>query len=618
MSSKEPTLSPRAAELKAQANDCFKREDFDKAHELFTAAIVEESSSPALYSNRSATCVKLKRYKAALKDAEKALDPNWEKAHARVATAQELLCQWQPAMISYEKAASVARTSQQKDEYTRSAARVQARVMTSIQERMAAAHQYSVRAGSSRFDPMVKLQTLRAQGYKYGNDSAAFRLAHAFVGVKGGWENVQRLGKLTAMPDGSPLPPGAQWMLMGTPTLFDDLMGLVASVLNDPTNAFMYPSVEPWTRPLELVEALGAWFVQQPTVPAHANSAAKYVKAVDALYKRQGWENKDGQFGARAVLAGGIRLKLLTGLCTELLINDYGSAYTQYDSAYQMVKLGRDKWPHMWTPDKAGTSLSKTFQRAVRCRMLECKVLMYVKLGANTPQNLKEIETIAMEQLQSCQQHPVQRPTTSDVGLWQMWMGFDVSIRANAHMALALVARVRAEKGESKIGQYHYIDAKFGRLAMEHYIKAACLFPEDDKYFSRAMWYALEMQMRVGGVSLAAMDSMIEAAKGSEEAYDRFHGPQDRSGPDARDFILENREQLANQAAKRNITDPQNIILDRIPRYVTSGSRPPVLQSESSSDDGAAHITIAEVYTNVKRSRQNELASIANGVFLDD
>ncbi|KAF8322537.1 hypothetical protein DL93DRAFT_2071335, partial [Clavulina sp. PMI_390] len=76
MSSKEPALSPRAAELKAQANDFFKREDFEKAHELFTAAIAEESSSPALYSNRSATCVKLKKYKAALKDAEKTVKVN--------------------------------------------------------------------------------------------------------------------------------------------------------------------------------------------------------------------------------------------------------------------------------------------------------------------------------------------------------------------------------------------------------------------------------------------------------------------------------------------------------------------------------------------------------------
>ena len=66
-------LSPRAAELKAQANDLFKSGDFEKAFDVFTAAISEESQSPTLYSNRSATAMKMKNFAQALKDAEKAV-----------------------------------------------------------------------------------------------------------------------------------------------------------------------------------------------------------------------------------------------------------------------------------------------------------------------------------------------------------------------------------------------------------------------------------------------------------------------------------------------------------------------------------------------------------------
>ena len=73
MSSKEPTLSPRAAELKAQANNLFKSGDFGKAFDVFTAAISEENQSPALYSNRSAASMKMKNFGQALKDAEKAV-----------------------------------------------------------------------------------------------------------------------------------------------------------------------------------------------------------------------------------------------------------------------------------------------------------------------------------------------------------------------------------------------------------------------------------------------------------------------------------------------------------------------------------------------------------------
>jgi len=113
MPSTEPTLSPRTAELKAKANDLFKKGDFAGAFDAFSTAISEGGQSHALlFSNRSAAAMKLGNFTQALKDAEKAvkvrcnpisfmmtylnldaiqLDPDWEKAHGRVATAHEYL-----------------------------------------------------------------------------------------------------------------------------------------------------------------------------------------------------------------------------------------------------------------------------------------------------------------------------------------------------------------------------------------------------------------------------------------------------------------------------------------------------------------------------------------------
>lgn len=57
------------------------------------------------------------------------------------------------------------------------------------------------------------------------------------------------------MPDGT-LIPGGQSRVHVPPDAYDTALGLVASILEDPTNSFCYPSNEPWTQPMKLVEAL--------------------------------------------------------------------------------------------------------------------------------------------------------------------------------------------------------------------------------------------------------------------------------------------------------------------------------------------------------------------------
>lgn len=73
MSSKEPHFSPRADQLKSLGNARFKSTEFQKAFILYTAAIVEEPNSPTLFSNRSATAIKLKHPDQAIPDAQRAI-----------------------------------------------------------------------------------------------------------------------------------------------------------------------------------------------------------------------------------------------------------------------------------------------------------------------------------------------------------------------------------------------------------------------------------------------------------------------------------------------------------------------------------------------------------------
>jgi len=246
---------------------------------------------------------------------------------------------------------------------------------------------------------------------------------------------------------------------------------------------------------------------------------------------------------------------------------------------------------------------------------------------------MDEIERLATEQLQSCEKYPLPRPGPSDhVSKFVYWLGFDAALRAEAYMALALVHRTRAEKKEKRVGKLLYLDPTEAQRALEFYLHASAWFPADDLKFALAMWRALTMQTRIGGVSLAAMDSMIASAKKSEEEYDRFFGASDRSEWDGRAEVLSNRHKLAAGAKERKITDPSKVILSAIPRYEAAGKHVKLReivdeaqnhdaylpkQEWDQSDESTARISIVEVMDNARQDRRRELDRTP-AVYLDD
>lgn len=134
------------------------------------------------------------------------LDPSWDKAQARVATAQEYLgkprsssiihsevyfylaflhaARHQAAFASYQKAASLASDPKQKTEYTKSASRMKTKFTAGARDRLSSAQRFT---SQSYEDPYVRLRRLEAQGHKYGPDSAARRHALVSTEIRKSW-----------------------------------------------------------------------------------------------------------------------------------------------------------------------------------------------------------------------------------------------------------------------------------------------------------------------------------------------------------------------------------------------------------------------------------------------
>ncbi|KAF9246884.1 chaperone [Melanogaster broomeanus] len=91
--------------LKDQGNKAFAAKDYDKAIQLFTAAIALDPSNHVLFSNRSAAKAGKKLWTGALEDAEQVvtLNPTWGKGYARKGAALHGSRRYDEAIAVYEK-----------------------------------------------------------------------------------------------------------------------------------------------------------------------------------------------------------------------------------------------------------------------------------------------------------------------------------------------------------------------------------------------------------------------------------------------------------------------------------------------------------------------------------
>ncbi|KAK8371904.1 hypothetical protein O3P69_013501 [Scylla paramamosain] len=93
-----------AEELKSEANEYFKKQQYEKAIALYTQAIEIDGSNPILYGNRSFAHLRMESFGYALRDASKALelDRTYIKGYYRRASAYMSLGKFKLALKDYE------------------------------------------------------------------------------------------------------------------------------------------------------------------------------------------------------------------------------------------------------------------------------------------------------------------------------------------------------------------------------------------------------------------------------------------------------------------------------------------------------------------------------------
>lgn len=86
--------------LKNLGNEAFVKNNFEIALKYYSRALDFDSSNYVLYSNRSATFLKLNQFEESLKDAERGIEinPQWSKNYYRKAEALFSLKQYQPLL----------------------------------------------------------------------------------------------------------------------------------------------------------------------------------------------------------------------------------------------------------------------------------------------------------------------------------------------------------------------------------------------------------------------------------------------------------------------------------------------------------------------------------------
>ena len=91
--------------MKALGNTEFKAKNFDKAIELYTAALTTTPDDHTIYGNRAMAYMNTGKYDEALKDGEKCIElkPDWGKGYHRKGAALHKLGKFEDSMGAYAK-----------------------------------------------------------------------------------------------------------------------------------------------------------------------------------------------------------------------------------------------------------------------------------------------------------------------------------------------------------------------------------------------------------------------------------------------------------------------------------------------------------------------------------
>lgn len=591
MSASSTPLSPRAEVLKAEGNQLFNQGEWSQAFIMYSNAISAAPQNAVLYSNRSATAIKMGNYKHALLDAKKAveLDPNWEKAYGRLAAAHDALGETPDACDAYKQAAKLAKSASIKSDYEKRAEDILDKVTKTAQANLDRA----IRASKDMERPRDKYLRLIQEGHHFPLDSAAVRNVNCIDNVLQGWKALQQLQIFETDPSTGQPWPGDRTAFRAVPGAVSDW---VASFTMDPTNGFAYEADERWANPVDLMKKNVNAEASAAQLPMNfeSMSALDIINHYDAIVARLGWATPIWQsYDPKLSLALVIRIPIVQGILNEFVAHDYGTAAKNYERSIALLDLGRSRWRGLST-GLIGTSFEETFRRAIASRYMQC---LQHRAGTRPKpllSELDEIKRVANEQLESCDKEPCHLLRNAGLNPIMTWLAFYKVIRAEAHMALAYVFRQTGEGPEDLL------------TCLEHYLKAAAWFPFDDTRCAQNIWYAIDIAMKIGGLSLVDVDAMIAKAKASEQAAELYFEPTRDNG--CRGWILDCRRKLAKAAREKGEIDPSRVFVCGIKTKRTKISPEDI--DVGSESLGKATLSLVGIYQGTEEKAKHEVDGV--------
>ncbi|KAK7029548.1 hypothetical protein VNI00_014425 [Paramarasmius palmivorus] len=471
----------RAKKLKDEGNALFAKEDYKAAVQKYTQAIALDDKNAILYANRAACRLGMKRYMDAGMDAAKAtqLDPNYAKAWARLATAQDALLQphnsqgsWKKALDSLPKENLTEGEKKQKQQYEVALAKAITAAERALQTPIQLPQFNNSQSNSM---PWVIAKAMIPQLEREGNTkSSAWVISGAYDDFEQGTLKMDQVRTIGLM---------AQFNMQ---------------VIEHITNAILtdqrcfHISNPTWLEKLQRQfrgenTCLSGW-AYEPFDTLYEN--------MEKRIRSDGWEK------ARQTLGTCLRTWIAMGFTDGGLQNNQDKMVEFLNRVIQVIKWGREKWADMG-PELRGGIFEETFLRGVQ--YLHMETLMKLAAGEKTAANklkiLEELLEEANEVIKSVEGKIA--PTGTHYAFQLAYYDYPCG---HAHAMRGYVSREKAKLTNDKLEE-----SKLCLEAGVSYMNAANKLPDDDEYHCFYLNVAVEC-LTTGSASpqlvLKAMDQL--------------------------------------------------------------------------------------------------------------
>ncbi|GAA6006192.1 hypothetical protein JCM10207_000557 [Rhodosporidiobolus poonsookiae] len=501
--------------LKTEGNAAFAGKDWKKAVDLYSQALKldkeEGEASAALLSNRSAAYLHLGDFDKALADANLAVlrRPKWSKAYARVAEVYARQQNFKQAEHCYKQAINHAEDATSKTRYQASLETT----MTASTKAMRESADTKLRGGDWSDHFSSKLERFCAEeGYVVRRDGGLAVTLAAWSDCKSGMEALDK-----AMVRFNP-----QGNIEGN-VFSIAIPNICECILTDDLAFCITAGKDPkWPLPDKFNKIVKFEIMAGGGAKYFTNAVWSPAAIIEDLDKRIA---TDGRTRVRQLSASLIRGQVVTAFALSGQ-GEQGGAVSQFKFALGMLEAGCKRWAHE-KPEDRGMSFQPTFLRNVRVQLL--KAMLRASRDAKTSSakrvfNPETVEKLANEILE---ENRVENWPSFDGSTYRM--AYYVLPNWEAYSALAFASGYRAREPliDLPSGTARFAEIKHAKKAAEYYDKAAALMPDDWHAKRDILWYALEMHLRAGGLTISELFRRTAEVEKVAVLTDRIFGTPD-------------------------------------------------------------------------------------------